>query len=276
VIRILKSRLPFDWKRQKIGHGGTLDSLASGVLLILFGEASKAFDYLLLSKKEYRALIQFGAVSDTDDADGSIIETYDREIDRKDIETALPKFRGLIMQVPPFYSSLHTNGRRNYKLARDNILLIKEPRKVEISEITIEDYDSIKRRLSVLVVCSSGTYIRSLARDLGRELSCGGYILELQRLSSSGIKITDCVSPEQVDISNIERIILPLNAALQLPSLNLNRQRDYILSGRRLSGEVFENPCDKDGFYKIIREGAVLAIVEKKGPNFNYLRVFND
>ncbi len=276
VIRILKHRLQLDWKKQKIGHGGTLDYLASGVLPVLLGEASKAFDYLLLSGKEYEAVIQLGVETDTDDAEGSIIGTFDREIERKDIESVLPKFQGVILQVPPYYSSLHINGRRSYELARKNILIAKDPRKVEISDITINDYNKDEKRLTIKVACSSGTYIRSLARDIGRELSCGGHILQLQRLSSSGIRISDCVSFEEVDIANIERILLPLNTALSLPGLNLLPDPEYVKNGRLLSLDLFKEEALDDGLYKIVKGGSVLAIVEKKGPLFNYLRVFNE
>ncbi|MGA2142527.1 MAG: tRNA pseudouridine(55) synthase TruB [Brevinematales bacterium] len=277
VIRILKKRLAdLDWKKQKIGHGGTLDLPASGVLPILLGEASKAFDYLLLSKKEYRAVIQFGAVTDTDDAQGRVIETYEAGADLNDIEAVLPKFTGRIMQVPPLYSSLHINGQRSYDLARRNIMAAGEPREVEISGITIEAYDNKLKRLTIRVLCSSGTYIRSLARDIGRELSCGGHISELRRTMSAGIKLEDCIKPEEVDISSIEKQIIPLNKALTLPALDFQQDKDYIRSGRKLNKELFGEPGHEDGLYKIVAGGAVLAIVEKKGLNYIYLRVFND
>ncbi len=276
VIRMIKKSLGFDSKSQKIGHGGTLDKSASGVLPVLLGEASKAFDYLLQSEKVYRAVIQLGANTDTDDAEGLRINTFDTKIGRSDLEAVLPEFTGSIMQVPPVYSSLHINGTRSYELARRNINVENSAREVEINDISLDSFDSDKFQASLTVKCSSGTYIRSLARDIGERLNCGGYILELTRLSSSGIMLKDCIKPDEVTGLNIEKLLIPLNCVLSMPALTFLPQKTIVTNGRNLMEEFFGEKAEKDGLYKIVQEGNVLAIVQKNGGKFHYLRVFNE
>ncbi len=276
VIRVLKQRLKFDWKSVKIGHGGTLDLLAAGVLLILFGEATKAFDFLLKSRKEYIALISLGANTDTDDAEGSVIETFEKDVALADIEQVLPGFIGKINQVPPRYSALRVNGRRGYELARNNIAVEMEPRLVEIYDIRLDRYEEKKKELSIIVSCSSGTYIRSLARDIGKKLGCGGYIKKLVRSSSSGITLEKCMDLDDVTDLNIRQCIISLNDALPLEQLTFLNQKEFVLNGRILKDDFFKEKEIRDGLYKIIKDNIVLAVVEKKGVNFNYLRVFNE
>jgi tRNA pseudouridine55 synthase len=276
VIRQIKNSLYLNWKLQKIGHGGTLDMNAGGVLPILMGEASKAFDYLLLSDKVYRAVVQFGANTDTDDAGGALIRTSDRIIHRRDIENLLPKFRGRIMQAPPLYSSLHINGIRSYELARRKINIEKSTREVEIKDIILEDFDCEKLQATLTVKCSSGTYIRSLARDIGNELGCGGYIAELTRLVCSGIKLENCISMADINYLNVLKFILPLNEVLHLQPLTFLPRREIITSGRTLIEDFFREKAANEGLYKVVQDGSVLAIIEKSGNKFHYLRVFNE
>jgi tRNA pseudouridine55 synthase len=276
VIRQLKKRLSLDWKDQKIGHGGTLDRGAGGVLPILLGEASKAFDYLLLSEKVYRAVVQFGACTVTGDASGEFTGSFDRKISRHDLEEILPQFIGRIKQVPPAYSSLHVNGRRSYELALKKIKVENEAREIEINDIIINDFDFEKSKATMTVICSSGTYIRSLARDMGDKMECGGYIEELTRLSASGISLEDCISVEDVNDSNISWLLIPLNDALHLDQLTFLPEKAIIESGRALSEDFFAEKAVKDGLYKVVKDGLVLAIIEKAGEKFHYLRVFNE
>lgn len=198
VIRKIKRILPPELKKEKIGHGGTLDNLADGVLLILFGEATKAFDFLLNSDKVYLASVQFGAFTKTDDAEGSFIKTFEKKASIADIEGILPKFIGEISQVPPEYSALRVNGKRSYDLARENKSIELKPRLVNIKDIQIKNFDNRMQLLTLKITCSSGTYIRSIARDMGAELGCGGYISGLTRLKSGGINIEDCITLEDL------------------------------------------------------------------------------
>ena len=159
VIRILKRSISV----KKIGHGGTLDNFAEGVLPILIGEATKIFDYMLKTDKCYEAVAQFGIVTETDDKDGTVVETSDITPGLSDIERLLPGFQGEIEQIPPRYSALKINGQRSSDLARSNRDFEVKPRKARVSSIEMLSYDQPARQLRFRVECSSGTYIRSIS-----------------------------------------------------------------------------------------------------------------
>jgi tRNA pseudouridine55 synthase len=273
VIRQLKKILP---KNQKIGHGGTLDNLASGVLPILLGEATKAFDFLLLSDKIYAAEIQFGALSETDDAEGKIIRKFDKKISLSEIEFILEKFRGKILQTPPRFSAIRINGQRSYDLARNNKETPLQPREVEIHDTKIEKFIEDEQKLLITIHCSSGTYIRSIARDMGTLLQTGGYLSALVRLKSAGIYLEDCCYLEGLTDQNIESFLLNLNQSLALPELSFMLQSSYIKNGRPLEDQLFKEAAKTSGIYKITQDNRLLAIVEKKGNKYYYLRVFNE
>lgn len=166
---------------KRIGHAGTLDPLASGVLVVGIGRsATKQLQASVDAEKEYRVTIRFGATSTTDDAEGQItISEAQRPPDRADIESALGQFVGTIQQTPPNFSAMKIGGRRAYKFARQGQAVVLQPRPVDIKSITIEAFEYSDVRLRV--VTGKGAYIRSLARDLGRVLGVGGYVTELER-----------------------------------------------------------------------------------------------
>lgn len=275
VIRDIKKVLPPELKKEKIGHGGTLDIPAEGVLPILFGEATKAFDFLLNSDKIYRAVIQFGALTDTDDADGKTIQTFDKKTSLEEIKKVLPQFIGKIGQLPPKFSALRVNGVRSYELARNEKEVVLKPRTVNIYDLDPNNFNPETQRLTLTVRCSSGTYIRSLARDIGNALGTGGYILELLRTKSAGIVLEQCHSLPELNSGNLLEKILDLNGALDLPALELKPEREHIINGKPLNDAQFANPPVSDGIYKIIKNGVLLAVTERKEGKMKYLRVFN-
>ncbi len=274
VIRRIKKILPVSAKKDKIGHGGTLDNLASGVLPILFNEATKAFDFLLNSDKEYLAGIQLGAFTETDDSDGEVIEKFDRKVYLDEIESLLPEFTGKISQVPPKYSALRINGKRSYELARENLEVSHKPRTIEIFNIKLESFDPGSRYLILTVTCSSGTYIRSLARDIGMKLRCGGYISSLTRLKSAGITIDECKMIEEITPENFHNSLISINRAVHLPLLELKYEKDYIYQGKTLKDAAFFTQPLQNGQYKIVKDNNLLAVLEKNGNYYKYLRVF--
>jgi len=276
VIRSLKKKLSLDWNHQKIGHGGTLDVPASGVLLILFGEATKAFDFLLKSDKIYRANFKFGAFTDTDDAKGNIIESFSATPSLQEIESALKSFLGFIEQYPPRLSAVHVDGRRAYEIFYSGVTAKLKPKKVVVKNIKINNYDFKNRLLDLIIECSSGTYIRSLARDLGKKLGCGGYVEHLVRIMSCGIFIEECIDLNTMDIGTIKEKLLPLRRVLKLPLLFFNRDKEWILNGKSLNSQLFFKKNIENGIYQVIHEDSVLAIVEKEGDSFKYLRVFHE
>ena len=182
---------------KKIGHAGTLDPNATGVLPLLVGRATKTLDHLPTHDKSYTATLRFGAVSDTLDIWGTVTETGAPIPSHAAVEAALPAFRGEIMQIPPMTSALKKDGVRLYELARQGIEIEREARPVTIYELELLDYDESKGELTLHCACSKGTYIRTLCDDLGRMLGCGAVMTALRRTAAAGYSLADCVTVEE-------------------------------------------------------------------------------
>lgn len=181
---------------RRVGHAGTLDPLADGLLIVLIGDATKQQRRFMQGQKEYIATLHLGAVSDTDDAEGRI-QTANSKIsipDENQIRECLKAFRGEIMQVPPSYSAVKVGGKRAYALARKGETPQLTPRRVAMAEIEMLDYRY--PLLKIRVVCSPGTYVRALARDMGRALGCGSYLTALTRTRSGAFRL-DAATPLQ-------------------------------------------------------------------------------
>lgn len=182
---------------KKVGHAGTLDQLAEGVLIILIGKATKRQSEFLNAEKEYLAAIRFGGRSNTDDAEGNIVETTHPQKPAKDkIIKILQRFSGNIEQIPPAFSAIKIQGRKAYEFARRGIQPPLKPRHIYIREIKILSYRW--PILKIRVICSSGTYVRSLARDIGKALKVGGYIQSLVRTRSGTFDIRNAVPFESI------------------------------------------------------------------------------
>lgn len=186
-------------KRVKTGHAGTLDPLATGVLILCTGRATKRIDELQAHTKEYTATLQLGATTASYDMEHPVDATYPTEhITRELIETTLPKFVGEIQQVPPAYSACKVNGDRAYKLMRKGRDVELKPKTLRIDEIELLWFDPEKMQMSIRVVCGKGTYIRALARDIGEALNSGSYLTALCRTRVGDIRIEDCIKLDDV------------------------------------------------------------------------------
>ncbi|MBI4101161.1 tRNA pseudouridine(55) synthase TruB [Candidatus Microgenomates bacterium] len=195
---------------RRVGHAGTLDPMATGLLIVLFGGASKQAGKFLELDKTYEAEITLGAVSNTDDAEGQIhpLDIAQGLIPTKaDVGKVLSTFIGEIRQLPPRYSAVKIKGQRAYKLARQGVRFRLEPRLVEIHELKVLAYSYPKLRLRANV--SSGTYIRSLARDVGERLGSGGYLSELRRTRIGDFSVKEAVPMHGINRSTLETNILP-------------------------------------------------------------------
>lgn len=181
-------------KRVKIGHAGTLDPLATGVLILCTGKKTKEIERLQYDTKEYTATLQLGATTPSYDMEHEVDETYPVEhITQEMIKQTLPQFVGEIQQVPPQYSAVKIDGKRAYKLKRKGNEVELKPKTVRVDEIELTSYDTDKQQMSIRVVCGKGTYIRSLARDIGRALGSGAYLTALCRTKVGDICIEDCI-----------------------------------------------------------------------------------
>jgi tRNA pseudouridine55 synthase len=184
------------WTRcQKVGHAGTLDPLATGVILICTGRATKTVRSLQDLDKEYEGTMELGSLSETDDSEGPVrMQCPVPDFSREDIEAVFQRFEGDLMQIPPMYSALKKDGRRLYKIARDGQTVEREPRPVKIHDLTVLEWS--KPLVRFRVVCSKGTYVRVLARDIGLALGTGGFLRNLRRMRIGPYRIEESVSLE--------------------------------------------------------------------------------
>lgn len=183
--------------QRKIGHTGTLDPMATGVLPLLLGKAARAESFLPETGKEYEAGFRLGLETDTEDSTGKILAESPRPVSRKELEEALDRFRGEIQQVPPMYSALKKNGKKLYELARQGIVIEREPRPVTIFCLELLSYQEKEREGRLRICCSGGTYIRTLCADLGRYLKAGGVMTSLRRTAACGFSEREAVSLEE-------------------------------------------------------------------------------
>jgi len=189
----------------KAGHTGSLDPLATGLLPLCFGEATKVSAMMLDDNKRYQVVVKLGVMTDTGDSEGKVIEEKPvPELSLEEIEDCLQCFNGEIDQVPPMYSALKHNGRKLYELAREGKIIERKARKISIFELKLLNKTSDSLTLDVF--CSKGTYIRSLAEDIGHKLGCGGTVIELRRMQSGQFKIEDALTIEQ--LQNMDQIEL--------------------------------------------------------------------
>ncbi len=184
-------------KIRQVGHAGTLDPMATGVLVVCLGQATRVSEYLLGHDKAYRATIRLGLETNTYDADGETIATHEVNVDRANVERALARFVGEIRQIPPMYSAIKREGLKLYELARRGIEIEREARSVVIHSIELCRYQAPDATIDVR--CSAGTYIRSIAHDLGAALGTGGHLIELRRTAAGPFTIDQAISLESFE-----------------------------------------------------------------------------
>jgi len=218
------------FEAEKAGHTGNLDPLATGVLPLCFGEATKFSQYLLEADKGYETLIQLGVTTATGDAEGDVLAQREVKVTQADLENLLPEFRGEINQIPPMYSALKKDGQPLYKLAREGKTVEREPRTVTIHRLELIDFNAEKAQARLSIECSKGTYIRTLAEDIGERLGCGAHVAELVRTKAGPFELSQCLSMmdlnsalEAKGVMALDELLLPVDTALQdLPLVKLS------------------------------------------------------
>lgn len=221
---------------KQIGHTGTLDPFAVGVLPISIGKATKLIEYLP-DDKAYIATVQFGADTDTYDKDGKIIKTYDKKITENDVKNILNDFRGEISQLPPIYSAIKINGKKLYEYAREGKQAEIKPRKVFISNIELMSFDKDKQSAQIKVECSKGTYIRSIAYDIGQKLNCGGYLTALERTKAGAFNLETSVKLDEIKtIEDVEKnLINPIDVLINDKYELSDIEREKVLHGNEIT-----------------------------------------
>lgn len=214
-------------KTKRVGHSGTLDPLATGVLPIFIGNATKACDMLPDDDKAYIAEFKLGVKTDTLDISGKVLEEKKCTATKEDILALLPQFRGDIEQIPPMYSAVKVNGKRLYDIARSGQIIDREPRKVTIKEFELLNFNEETSEGKLQIACTKGTYIRTLISDIGDLLKVGGIMTALVRTKACGFTLDDCITLEQAQIltetQNFESNLLPVDRIFYyLPEIILN------------------------------------------------------
>ncbi len=250
----------------KVGHTGTLDPLASGVLPLVVGNATRLSRFFLASEKEYQVDVRFGTATDTYDAAGEVVSEGEvPDVSRTDADRILRKYTGEILQLPPMFSAIRVNGERLYKAARRQETRERVERKVTISKL--EMVEQKKDKWTLRVVCSAGTYIRSLAHDLGRDLGCGGHVENLRRLRSGSYDLSHSIRVEEIEAQWRDRLIPTGELLLEFPTFNLSEiQATRTRHGNEI---LLESPQLKvpssEGTCRLMYQGRLLAIGERSG-----------
>jgi tRNA pseudouridine55 synthase len=234
AVAKVKRLLP---KKTKVGHTGTLDPLASGLLVLLIGRATRLSRYVTYLDKTYIATARFGAVSNTLDADGDITRLNDPMPDESTIRTALREFTGDLQQVPPMASALKREGTRLYELRRRGVTVGREARPVTIYSLTLPHADPAEQTATFEVSCSSGTYVRTLISDLAEHLGTGAYLTALRRTRVGHLTVQEAVEPDELTRTTLRNHIIQMNTVVShLPTIQVDREGEWaVRRGRVLS-----------------------------------------
>lgn len=264
-------------KNNKIGHAGTLDPLADGILPLAIGEGTKVVQFLLETDKVYEFDVTWGEERSTDDAEGEVVRSSELRVEREEILQAIESFVGNIKQVPPNYSAIKVDGQRSYDLARKNQAPELKAREVTVYELVLNAERSNLNSASFRMHCSKGTYVRSIARDLGRKLGCYGYVSRLHRAGHGVFTINDAISLEQLadlcEKGAVSSCILPLEKVLDgIPALSL----DEIQEAKIRNGIAIDN-CDnfESETVMLMKNEKLVAIANPQNGKLQPIRVFN-
>lgn len=255
-------------KIKQIGHTGTLDPFAEGVLPICIGKATRLIEYLQ-DDKEYLATVQFGAATNTYDLDGEKVFTSDKKVSRDDIKEGLKSFEGEILQLPPIFSAIKVKGKKLYEYARKGEEVEIQPRKVVIENIELKNFDEELQQAQILLKCSKGTYIRSIANDLGKNLGCGGYLIKLIRTQAGKFRVENSVQLDRIDVES--NLINPLDI-LNLPKIAVDNDD----LARIKNGMPIYKTCDKIGNFVslIYNDVEICAVGIADGEKIKLKKVF--
>ncbi len=251
----------------KVGHTGTLDPLATGLLIVLIGKATRFSEYFLKLDKCYSVTAELGLVSDTYDVDGNLSRVNCEPIKRSDLLKVLPKFHGEIEQVPPPFSAVRIKGKRAYQLAREGKPVQLSPRRVRIHSVRLSDFNYPEFKLEVC--CSSGTYIRSLIHDIGKSLNCGAVVTELRRTFIGNIPVKDAVPVKKIEDAGVEKFLKPLEEFLPLPRLEIPDN----LGVRFIKGAIVKIDAE-NGLYKVFCCGKFIGVGRLTGGRLKPEKVY--
>ena len=268
------SRLRRVFNTRRIGHGGTLDPMATGVLPVFVGRATRGVEFFEHAEKVYEATLRFGLTTDTEDITGKVLTETEVTLTEADVRNVLPKFRGDILQVPPMYSAIKVGGQKLYDLARKGREVERQPRNITIHELEMLEFTGNEARLRVR--CSKGTYIRTLCKDIGEALGCGGCMAALRRVEAGEYTLEGSIPLRQLlDISeageDVEHLLRPVDTMFAShEKLGLNETQARLVK----NGNAFASDC-ADGTYRVYApDGEFLALCRAEGGRVSTIKSF--
>lgn len=267
-------------KQKKIGHTGTLDPQAQGVLPVCLGKGTKLCDLLADHDKEYEAVLRLGITTDTQDMEGNVLQESSVQVSEEEVRTCILSFQGEQMQVPPMYSALKVNGKKLYELAREGKVVERKARPVTFHKIEVLWMELPK--VKIRVQCSKGTYIRTLCNDIGEKLGCGGCMEELLRTRVERFALEDAVKLDEVqkamEEGTVDSLILSVDRIFdQYPTAKTTTQGDLLVhNGNRLFSELLqEEPEAESGYVRVYdSEDAFIGLFEKKTDQLVPVKMF--
>ena len=267
-------------KQKKIGHTGTLDPQAQGVLPVCLGKGTKLCDLLADHDKEYEAVLRLGIITDTQDMEGNVLQESSVQVSEEEVRTCILSFQGEQMQVPPMYSALKVNGKKLYELAREGKVVERKARPVTFHKIEVMWMELPKVRIRVQ--CSKGTYIRTLCNDIGEKLGCGGCMEELLRTRVERFALEDAVKLDEVqkamEEGTVDSLIFPVDRIFdQYPTAKTTTQGDLLVhNGNRLFSELLqEEPEAESGYVRVYdSEDTFIGLFEKKTDQLVPVKMF--
>ena len=243
---------------RRIGHGGTLDPMATGVLPVFVGRATRGVEFFEHAEKTYEAVLQLGLTTDTEDTSGTVLERRDVHISETEFAEILTQFRGKIMQTPPMYSALKINGQKLVDLARKGQVVERKPREIEIFQLDLLEFGGDTARLRVR--CSKGTYIRTLCKDIGEALGCGGCMAALRRVQAGEYTIEEAVPlQELLETENAQQYLRPVDTMFRnFPAVTLTEKQEL----RCRNGNSFSVKME-DGTYRAYAQAGEFLMLAK-------------
>ena len=255
---------------RRIGHAGTLDPMATGVLPVFVGQATKAVSFAESGEKEYVARLRLGLVTDTQDTSGRVLEQQEARVSSEQLQAVLPRFTGEIAQIPPMYSAIKIGGQKLYQMARKGVEVERKPRKIHIFSLQVEGEDSVGDVI-LRVRCSKGTYIRTLCHDIGQALGCGGCMSALRRTEAAGFSLAQAVTLEDVQSAG-QALLLPLDTLFsQYPPLVLTPKAERAAR----CGSPLLLPETPEGIYRLYgAEGEFLCLSRSEAGKLTSIKNF--